>query len=188
MWHSQNDVLCRSLEWSESWWRKNLRKLVWAKEFPDWSSSSNCMHLFAPSNGLSVIVGWKDPSNWCVSRLGITTRPKNQMLGGCLMAWRSQLFLSRGGWTCDRWLGFRIPRCTFEIKVTIYYCKSVCFSLKRWMGDRWLGGPRWKGEAARNKLGAVGPVPGFLHSKSHHIKPDKWAKTRSLNFLLCLFL
>ena len=55
------------------------------------------MHLFAPSNGLSAIFGWKDPSNWCVSRLGITTRPKNHLLGGLLVAWRSQLFLSRGG-------------------------------------------------------------------------------------------
>ena len=36
----------------------------------------------APSNGLSVIVGWKDPGTWCASRLRITITPKNQMLFG----------------------------------------------------------------------------------------------------------
>ena len=71
--------------------------------------------------------------------------------------------------------------------VTIYHLKSIYISLKRWMGDRWLGGSRWKGEAARNKLGAVGPVPGSLHSKSHHIETDKWAKTRSLDLWLLFF-
>ena len=39
----------------------------------------------APSNGLSVIVGWKDPGTWCASRLRITITPKNQMLVGCLV-------------------------------------------------------------------------------------------------------